>query len=143
MANSGLIVRRSVRFEISLPARIRVAPHHVEALNFAKGVCGDDRWIDVSVIDFAAGGLGFITEIFLPRNVDLEVEVPGFANNCDSVLLRCILQVKRVQMTDRRPAYQIGCSFINVDDDTTTQIESMLERLSGMSEEDGGDLSDA
>ena len=65
MTDSGLIVRRSVRFEISLPARMRVAAHHADALSFAKGVCDEDRWIDVNIIDFAAGGLGFIAEVFV------------------------------------------------------------------------------
>ena len=49
MADSGLIVRRSVRFEISLPGRVRVAPHHADALGFAKGVTGEDRWIEVDI----------------------------------------------------------------------------------------------
>lgn len=143
MASSGIIVRRSVRFEISMPGRFRVAPHHVEALSFVKGVCSDDRWIDVDVIDFAAGGLGFIAGVFLPRNVHLEIEIPDFQNDHGPVLLRCQLIVKRVQMTDRRPAYQIGCSFIDLDEHATGQVEHLLDRLSGLSETEIGEARDA
>lgn len=138
MTDSGLIVRRSVRFEISLPARIRVAPYHAESMNFAKGVCGDDRWIDVDMIDFAAGGLGFITHVYLPRNVDLEIEIPDFQQANKAVILQGLMRVQRVQMTDRRPAYQIGCSFIDIDEGTNQQIDSFIDRLSGMSEDELG-----
>lgn len=132
--DSGLIVRRSVRFEISMPARVRVATHHAEALKFAKGVCDDNRWIEVDVIDFAAGGLGFIAEVFMPRNADLEIEIPDFHNDDQPPLLTAALRVQRVQMTDRRPAYQIGCSFVEPDDQATKQIANLVERMSGMSE---------
>ena len=141
--NSGLIVRRTERFEISIPARIRVAPHHAEAMNFVKGVGDDDRWIDVDVIDFAAGGLGFIVDVFMPRNVDLELLVPDFHEQGNMPILNCQIRVQRVQMTDRRPAYQIGCSFVNLDDGTTASIEAMISQLSGLSEENETGVDDA
>lgn len=107
-------------------------------MNFAKGVCGADRWIDVDLIDFAAGGLGFITHVYFPRNVDLELEIPDFQQANSPVLLNGLMRVQRVQMTDRRPAYQIGCSFINLDDTTNQQIDALIERLSGMSDAEQG-----
>ncbi|MFG0245835.1 MAG: PilZ domain-containing protein [Phycisphaerales bacterium JB052] len=133
--DSGLIVRRSVRFEIAMPARIRVAPHHAEILNFSKGVCDEDRWIEVDVIDFAAGGLGFIIDVFLPRNVDLEIEVFDFHDKTNPPLLTSTLRVQRVLMTDRRPAYQIGCSFTDQNDESKAQVESLIEKLSGISDD--------
>ncbi|MHA7812680.1 MAG: PilZ domain-containing protein [Phycisphaerales bacterium] len=137
MTDSGLIVRRSVRFEISLPGRMRVAPHHADALSFAKGVCGEDRWIDIDVIDFAEGGLGFMSEVFVPRRVDLEIEIPGFHPDDQNVLLRCVMRVHRVQMTDRRPAYKIGGAFVELDAETEAQVENLLNRLSNECDEEG------
>ena len=136
MSNSGLIVRRSVRFEISLPARVRVAPHHAEALNFSKGVTDENRWINVDVIDFASGGMGFVLNVYLPRNVDVEIEIPDFHDQNAEPMLQCMLKVKRIQMTDRRPAYQVGCSFTEVDEESRKSIEQMIDRLRGMSGED-------
>lgn len=135
MTNSGLIVRRSVRFEISLPAKIRVASYHAESLNFAKGICGEDRWIEVDLIDFASGGLGFITHVYFPRNVDIELQLPDFEDPSRPSLLNCFMRVQRVQMTDRRPAYQIGCSFIELNDAANQQIDGLLNRLSGLSDD--------
>lgn len=137
MVDSGLIVRRSVRFEISLPARMRIAAHHADAISFAKGVCGENRWIEISVIDFAQGGLGFMTDVFLPRQVDLEIEIPSGSG--EEIYLNCELRVQRVQMTDRRPGYKIGGAFINLVPETESQIESMLDRMSNECDQQEGE----
>lgn len=136
MASSGLIVRRSERFEISIPSRVRVAAYHAELLHFVKGVTDADRWIEVDLIDFATGGVGFIVDVFMPRNMDLELEIPDFDDpKGGEVMLRCRMKVKRVQMTDRRPAYQIGCSFIDLDDQVQESIDQLTARLRGMAED--------
>lgn len=129
--NNGLIVRSSVRYEISMPSRVRVAPYYAEVMNFAKGVGDGDRWVDVDVIDYAAGGLGFISMVFFPRNVDLEVEILDTRLSDAPPLLRAMIRVQRVQMTDRRPAYQVGCSFVDPDEQTSKQIDALLARMSG------------
>ena len=137
MTDSGLIVRRSVRFEISLPARMRVAAHHADALSFAKGVCDEDRWIDVNIIDFAEGGLGFMAEVFVPRQVDLEIQVPSQEGSEKQIYLSCQIRVQRVQMTDRRPGYKVGGEFINLTPEVESQIEKMLHRLSSECDHQG------
>ncbi len=143
MSNSGLIVRRSVRFEVSMPARVRVASHHAEVLNFVKGVCDENRWINIDLIDFGSGGLGFIAPVYLPRNAHLEVQVPDFQNPAGRILLECCLCVERIQMTDRRPAYQVGCSFQDLKESEVTQIDVMIDRLSGLIESDSNGEDDA
>ena len=138
MSSSGLIVRRSVRFEISLPARIRVAPHHADALGFAKGITDANRWIEVDVIDFAEGGLGFISPVFLPRNVEIEIEIPEHGSENTEVLLRAYVRVQRIQMTDGRPGYKVGGEFKNLDECAQQQVEKVIARLSEECEEQGG-----
>lgn len=131
MSTSGLIVRRTERFEISLPAKVRVAMQHVETVQFAKGVTGEDRWIDVDVVDFSEGGVGFISAIFFPRSADLELMIPESSEFNSEVLLQCEMRVKRVKMTDRRPAYLVGCSFYGVDEQGQRSIEVLIDRLLG------------
>ncbi len=138
MSSSGLIVRRSVRFEISLPARIRVAPHHADALNFAKGITDANRWIEVDVIDFAEGGLGFISPVFLPRNVEVEIEIPEHGPVNTEVLLGAYVRVQRIQMTDGRPGYKVGGAFKNLDERAQQQVEQVIARLSEECEGQGG-----
>lgn len=142
MSTSGLIVRRTERFEISLPAKVRVAMNHIEMVQFAKGVAGDDRWIDVDVVDFSEGGVGFVSDIFFARSLDLELLIPENAESGSAEMLQCQMQVKRVQMTDRRPGYLIGCSFVSLDNEHRDSIETLISRLLGDSDAvdlDGGD----
>ncbi len=130
MPNSGLIVRRSIRHEVVLPARVRVAPEHAMTVRFAKGVTDSDGWIGCSLIDFAASGVGIITEVLLPRGAAIELELPdGGAPDTPAFRARC--RVMRVQMTDRRPAYLVGLAFTDQSEATMKSIETLLDRLEG------------
>jgi len=136
MSNAGLIVRRSERFEISLPARVRVGMLHIDAVKFAKGVSDPERWINVDVVDFAQGGIGFVTELFFARAMSLEIEIPNVGDPGGAPLIQCEMQVKRVQMTDRRPAYLVGCAFVGLDDEKKITVDAMIQRLMGEFGED-------
>lgn len=131
MAQSGLIIRRSVRHEIVLPAKVRVAPDHADAVRFAKGVTDSDGWIAVDLVDFASGGAGFISGVYLPRGVVLELRIPASDPAGAPPLVSTRTRVVRVQMTDRRPAYLIGVAYLNPDDASIEQINAMLARLEG------------
>ena len=142
MPHSGLTVRRTERFEISLPARVRVAAKHHENVQFAKGIGDADRWINVDVVDFSQGGVGFVTEMFFPRALALEVEIPDLLDREGEVMISCEMLIKRVQMTDRRPAYLVGCAFVDLDAEKQSAIDKIVERLLGMGNSevnDGGD----
>lgn len=131
MSNSGLIVRRSERFEISLPARVRVGMQHIDLVQFAKGVASSDRWIDVDVVDFAEGGVGFAVDIFFARGLCLELEIPSLDDEHGDPVLNCPLQIQRVQMTDRRPGYLIGCSFSGLNEQSKLAIDALIDRFLG------------
>jgi c-di-GMP-binding flagellar brake protein YcgR len=136
MTASGLMVRRSERHDVALPAKVRVAPEHREAVVFAKGVCDEDGWLAVDLVDFSMGGFGFAATYFFPRGVKLEIKITSPADQ-DQVLLDCLIRVMRVQMTDRRPAYMCGAAFADMNGDVQDQIEKLLDIL------DGGELGGA
>ena len=135
MSKSGLIIRKNERYEISLPARARVAFSHAELVKFSKGACDSEGWVDVQLIDFSKAGIGLVTTKFFPRGSMIEVEVPEIGEDSSSVMIQCEMRVMRVQMMDRRPAYLIGGAFTTIDDDLEEQIEGILNRLEGI----GGD----
>jgi len=145
MATSGLIIRQNERHEISLPARVRVAYAHRDAVRFARGVTDDNGWMDVHLIDFSAAGAGFVTQVFLPRGVTFEIRIPdphpdpdpGPGAGVDEPMFEGVVRVMRVQMMDRRPAYLIGSAFADHDDETIARVERLIARLSG------GDAPDA
>lgn len=130
MAQSGLIVRRSVRHEIVLPARVRVAPEHAEEIRFAKGVTDQDGWIDCDLVDFAAGGAGFVCTAFFPRGCVTELQIPASSGDGGARFL-CRARVMRVQMTDRRPAYLVGTAFVELDEQQSAAVSGLLDRLDG------------
>ena len=143
MASNGFVVRRTERFEISLPSQVRVGVGHVEMVQFAKGVGDEDRWVTVELVDFSEGGIGFVSETFFPRGLNLQVKIPGFGEMAGEVILRCEMQIKRVQMTDRRPSYLVGGKFLNVDDETGYAIDAMIDRLGGAADGAAGGYRDA
>lgn len=130
MAQSGLIVRRSVRHEIVLPARVRVAPEHAEDIRFAKGVTDQDGWIDCDLVDFAAGGAGFVCTAFFPRGCVIEMQIPTSGDERQPAFL-CRARVMRIQMTDRRPAYLIGTAFVDMSEEQDAAVSALLDRLDG------------
>lgn len=130
MAQSGLIVRRSVRHEIVLPARVRVAPEHAEDIRFAKGVTDQDGWIDCDLVDFAAGGAGFVATAFFPRGCVIEMQIPTSGDEGQPPFV-CRARVMRIQMTDRRPAYLVGTAFVDMTEDQDAAVSALLDRLDG------------
>ncbi|MEM9373766.1 MAG: PilZ domain-containing protein [Planctomycetota bacterium] len=136
MPKTGLIVRRAVRHEVVLPAKVRVAPEHTQTVRFAKGVTDEGGWITCDLIDFAIGGAGVISGVFFPRGAALELLIPADDPN-EPPTLRLSCRVMRVQMTDRRPAYLIGLAFSESSDETNAAVEQFLDRLEGGSDETG------
>ena len=131
MAVSGLMIRRSERHDVALPARVRVAPEHGEAVVYAKGVKDENGWMPVELVDFSMGGFGFASGYFFPRGVNLEIQITSPVVDDDRVLLDCVIRIMRVQMTDRRPAYMCGASFANMTEEVEAQVEALLDELNG------------
>ncbi len=136
MSKGGLIIRKNERYEISLPARARVAFSHAELVKFSKGASSKDGWVDVHLIDFSTAGIGIVSTTFFPRGTLIEIEVPEAGEESTDVMIRCEMRVMRVQMTDRRPAYLIGGAFTEMTERLEEQITKMLTRLDGTGGED-------
>lgn len=131
MTNSGLIIRKSERFEISLPARARIAFSHAELVKLSKGASSQDGWVNVQLMDLSDGGFGMLTTQFFPRGSLIELQVQETGDFSQEPTVSCELRVMRIQMTDRRPAYLVGGIFVNLTESTKKQIENLLDRLDG------------
>lgn len=132
-----LIVRRTQRYDIVLPARFVVDDEHLDRVRYSGR--GRDGWIDADVMDFGAGGVGFMCEVFIPRKALLRIRIfPPGSNLSDQPideeqipLLEGTVRVQRVVMTDRRPGYLVGTSFTEPNQKLDRQIDEMLELLKG------------
>ncbi|MCB9846468.1 MAG: PilZ domain-containing protein [Phycisphaeraceae bacterium] len=121
---SGLNIRRSVRNELYLPAKIAIAPEHRSLVRFAPSA-GANGWIDADLLDFSPGGVGLITRVFVPRRCRIQIRVFDLADPSVQ-LLETTARVMRLVMTDGRPAYMLGTSFEDDDSHTSEGIERMM-----------------
>jgi hypothetical protein len=128
MSSAASIIRRTQRLDVSIRAMICVAPVHASAIKLAPPSGVKDGWIECDCVDVSIGGIGFITTAYLPRLTRLRVKLLSVAEQPE-VVLECDCVVRRVPMTDRRPAYHVGCSFVDLDESQTQKIEELLVML--------------
>lgn len=119
----GLIVRRYERHELVLPAIVSVAPEHQSLVRFNSAVCERDGWIPATLTDISPGGLGLMTQVFLPRMSLIRVRV--LRGHDEAQVLDVKVRVQRVIMSDRRPAYLVGTAFVEVSEEQKAIIESI------------------
>jgi hypothetical protein len=125
-----VIVRNAFRHDICLRAQISVIAEADGAIRLAAPSGAKDGWVDADVIDIGSGGVGLISMVFLPRRalLNLRVFAPGEGT---SVVFVAPCRVQRVTMTDRRPAYLIGCSFEGLTQENQKQLDALLAGLAG------------
>ncbi|MBX3323751.1 MAG: PilZ domain-containing protein [Phycisphaeraceae bacterium] len=126
---SGLIVRRHARRDLVLPASISIAPEHQAMVRFSSNICERDGWVRATLTDFSPGGIGLMTHVYVPRMAVLRVRVRELADDEGSPILDIKARVQRVIMTDRRPAYLIGTSFVDVTDEQRAIIHRIAARM--------------
>lgn len=132
--HAGLMFRQAARFDIALPARIRVAPAHQGDVRFTPLTGARDGWLSVDLVDFSAGGVGFISSVFIPRRCLLEIRVYGVGSRGHAQevpLVEGLARAQRTVMTDRRPAYLVGTAFEQPSPALRDQIETVLALLEG------------
>lgn len=127
----NVIVRNAVRHDLCLRGQVRILPEGEGGVRLASPAGAREGYLDVDVVDIATGGLGFISLAFLPRKCLLEVRVYG-PGDAAGIVLTARSRIQRVCMTDRRPAYLMGCSFDNLTPESKAQLESLLNALSGL-----------
>ena len=129
---SSLIIRKNHRFEVSLPSKMSIAPEFHHAVRLAGGDSSGTRWLDVDVVDLSSQGIGVMSQVFVPRGcrVHLKVFLPGVeAYENEPPLAEMFAVVRRVTMTDRRPAYLIGCLLKQEDTRSSEVVGEILEAL--------------
>ncbi|RMH14693.1 MAG: PilZ domain-containing protein [Planctomycetota bacterium] len=124
-----MIVRRYARQDLVLPAIVSVAPEHQSLVRFAPSACERDGWIKATLTDISPGGLGLITEVFVPRMSILRVRVMELEG--DRHVLDVKVRTQRVMMTDRRPGYLLGAAFVDLTDEQKTLVESITSLGAG------------
>lgn len=127
-----LIVRRSARYDIALRAKVAPTQIHSAAVRLASSVSPRGGIVDVDLLDFSGGGVGFLSMVFFPRKSCLRLVIQGFHEG-EPDLLDAVVRVQRIVMSDRRPAYIVGTSFESLSEAALAQVDLVLARLEGVS----------
>jgi hypothetical protein len=130
MDQQQVIVRRSVRYDVSMRASVAISGEHSGLTRFSAASGAREGWIDLDVIDFSASGMGMISQVFIPRKTMLTVRIYGHGPNAP-VILTVPVRVQRVCMTDRRPAYLLGTSVENPPPKSVEEIQKLIALLEG------------
>lgn len=131
-SDQGMIVRRSDRHDVVLPAAIRVGDEHAELVRFGPRAGDRDGWVDADLIDLGLGGAGVVCPVFLPRAARVVLRVFTLGDETEQVLLELDARVMRVTMTDRRPAYMLGLSFDRLSPEQQTALERFIDQAGSM-----------
>jgi hypothetical protein len=120
-----LMVRRNARYDVSIRAAMGIASHHDSMIKFSAASGVKDGWVDCDCVDFSMGGLGLLTTVFVPRPGCVKVRLYSPVDP-SKVVLECECVVRRVLMTDRRPAYHLGCSYHKLTEDQLKLVEALI-----------------
>lgn len=127
----GLVVRRFKRHDVALDAELFVAPEHADRVRFSASSGARDGGIEVVLVDASDGGLGLMSPVFIPKKTVVRVVARSPMDPEGPPILESFVQVRRVVMTDRRPAYFLGGAFANFNDDRRAQFERFMALLEG------------
>lgn len=125
--DNELILRQHDRHELVCPAIVSVAPEHQSLVRFHPSVCERDGWIPATLTDISPGGLGLMTQVFLPRMSLVRVRV--MRGQDERQVLDVKVRLQRVCMTDRRPAYLLGTLFVDLSEEQKAIIGSITADL--------------
>ncbi|HYF15503.1 MAG TPA: PilZ domain-containing protein [Phycisphaerales bacterium] len=129
MGQTQILVRRSVRHDVSIRGVLSIAPEHTGMVLFGPNSGAKDGWIECDCVDFSLGGVGVMAQVFVPRLARVHVKLFSAGEEPRPVLeATCV--VRRTIMTDRRPMYNLGCSFIEMTESSQRQVERLMTLLS-------------
>lgn len=124
----GSVVRRAVRHDVALRAKMSVHPDHAQAVRLSQSSGVRDGWLDCDIVDVSGGGIGIMTHVFLPKRTKLNVRVFGLAAGGEP-LMEIRVAIQRVVMTDRRPAYILGATFDHLTAEQGEKLKTVLEMI--------------
>jgi hypothetical protein len=128
MPSAATIMRKAERFDVSINAVLGPTAQHASVVKLAPAAGAKDGMIDCNCVDISLAGAGFFTTVFLPRLTRIRVKLFS-AGDTPQELLSCDAIVRRFIMTDRRPAFHVGCSFTDMTEDQQRQLDAILAQV--------------
>ncbi len=121
----SLVVRKNVRHDVALRAAVSITGYCTDIVRLSPAANAPTGWLDLDCVDLSLGGVGFASPVFFPRQTKLKVKVFS-PSESTKVILECVCVVRRVIMTDGRPAYHLGTSFDDMSEEMRVKAEQLL-----------------
>ena len=128
MSTDKVIVRHAVRHDVAIRAQVSIRGPHATSIRLSAATGVKDGWIDADAVDFSLGGVGVISTVFIPRPAVVRLRMLS-AGEHPTIIFEGDAVVRRVVMTDRRPAYHIGTSFHQLSPEAQVQAEALNAML--------------
>ena len=113
-----------------MTAQVAVSPRHAEIVRLAPGAATRGGWFDSTVVDASEGGLGFVTELYVPRGCLVQVDIRNPISTDESIFVAS-MRIKRVLMIDRRPGYLVGGLFEDNPEEFADKLQGFLATIDG------------
>lgn len=123
----ALTIRQFNRLELDLPLILRVADEHAQQVMFSRTSGTVEGQVKGRAVDLSSGGLGAVTDWFLPRMCEGEVTVltNGDGDEPGGVLMSQRVKVRRVSPTASGDTYALGLAFLDTSEELVKQIEAI------------------
>ena len=72
-----LVVRRTQRHDVVLRGRFSVSAPHTSIVRLGKASGVRDGSVEADVVDLSGGGIGFLSPVFFPKRLLVDVQVLG------------------------------------------------------------------
>jgi hypothetical protein len=128
MPSAAAIIRKVERFDVAIPAHLGPVAAHSGVVRLAPPAGAKDGLIECNCVDISLAGAGFFTTVFLPRLTRIRIKLFS-VGDAPQLLLTCEATVRRCIMTDRRPAYHLGCAFADLTEEQQRQLDVILAQV--------------
>ena len=128
MPSAATIMRKVERFDVSINAVLGPTAQHASVVKLAPAAGAKDGMIDCNCVDISLAGAGFFTTVFLPRLTRIRIKLFS-VGDAPQLLLTSEATVRRCIMTDRRPAYHLGCAFADLTEEQQRQLDVILAQV--------------
>lgn len=128
MPSAAAIIRKVERFDVSIPAHLGPVAAHTGVVRLAPAAGAKEGLIECNCVDISLAGAGFFTTVFLPRLTRIRIKLFSVGDS-PQLLLTCEATVRRCIMTDRRPAYHLGCAFADLTEEQQRQLDIILAQV--------------
>ncbi len=125
---ASVVVRKNVRHDVALRAAVSIVGECANMVRLSPGANAPTGWLDLDCVDLSLGGIGLASPVFFPRQTRLAVKLHSPTDD-QKVILECVCVVRRVIMTDGRPAYHLGTSFDGMSEEMRQKAEHILSMV--------------